>query len=230
MGLVVFLLGFFFNYPLNIIFWIIGTVVGIVFLWPALGLTAMNLWIPRQISQYDFMREFNAPQLLDCGCGTGRHAIQMAKQLPQGGFLVGIDIYDAIAISGSSLECVKRNAELEGVATITNFQKGSITDIPFDDRRFDIVSVMSVLHEIHDSNDKEKAFREIYRVLKDDGLLFMGEWNRNSLNLIFFTGIFAFVFKPKIYWEMQLQDNGFKIYKTQDFSGFINFFARKNSN
>ena len=227
-GLALFIVGFFSSYPLKIIFWIIGFTISIIFLWPALGLTAMNLWIPHRISQYEFMREFKAPQVLDCGCGTGRHAIQMAKQLPERGFLEGIDIYDERAISGSSLERVKRNAALEGVANITNFQKGSIIDIPFDDQRFDIVSVLSVLHEIHNNNDKKKADREIRRVLKDDGLLFMGEWDRRSLQLILFTGIFAFVFKPKIFWEIQLKDHGFEIIKTQNVSGFIDFFAKKN--
>ena len=227
-GLALLIGGFFNSYPLNLIFWVIGCTISILFLWPALGLTAMNLWIPRRIPQYDFMREFKAPQVLDCGCGTGRHAIQIAKQLPQGGFLEGIDIYDERAISGSSLERVKRNATLEGVANLTNFQKGSITDIPFEDQRFNIVSILSVLHEIHDNADKEKVYREIRRVLKDDGLLFMGEWNRNSLNLILFTGIFAFVFKPKIFWEMQIKDHGFEIIKKQDVSGFIDFFAKKN--
>ena len=226
-GLVLFILGFFFEPILNILSWITGVILIIIFLWPAVGFAAMNLWIPRTTIQYDFLTEYKAPKILDCGCGLGRHAIQMAKQLPEGGFLTGIDIYDSVAISGSSLQRVQKNAELEGVADITEFRVGSITDIPFDEKTFDIVRVGSVMHEVHDDADKTKAYKEIYRVLKEDGLLYFGEWNRWSLNLISIAGIFIFVFKPKTYWEIQLKKHGFDVTKTENSAGFIDFFAKK---
>ena len=227
-GLSLFILGFFIYTPWNIICWIAGLAVSLIFLWPTIGFTIMNLWIPKQTARYEFLSDFKAPKILDCGCGTGRHAIQMAKQLPEGGFLTGIDIYDAVAISGSSLERVQKNAELEGVAEITAFQMGSITDIPFEPKTYDIVSVGSVFHELHEEGDKKKAFQEVHRVLKDDGLLFMGEWNRNSWRLIASAGIFAFVFKPKSYWEHELEKNGFTVIKTEEPFGFTDFFAKKN--
>ncbi|NVM56137.1 MAG: class I SAM-dependent methyltransferase [Candidatus Helarchaeota archaeon] len=226
-GLILFILGFFLSSPINIILWIVGMTLSLVFLWPAVGLTMMNLWVPYIKVEYSFLKECSTPKILDCGCGTGRHAIQMAKQLPEGGFLTGIDIYDSVAISGSSLQRVQKNAELEGVADITEFRVGSITDIPFDEQTFDIVSVGSVMHEVHDDADKAKAYSEIYRVLKDDGLLYFGEWNRRSLKLILFTGIFALVFKSKKYWEIQLKIHGFNVTKTENMVGFIDYFCKK---
>ena len=62
----------------------------------------------------------------------------------------------------------------------TTFQYGSATDIPFENERFDIVNVSSVLHEIHDTNGQDKAMLEIYRVLKPGGYLYLSEWNRTS--------------------------------------------------
>jgi ubiquinone/menaquinone biosynthesis C-methylase UbiE len=226
-GLVSFILGFFVGAPLNYGLWIVGIGFIIIFLWPTIGFIAMNLWIPRQAVEFAFLKQFQAPKILDCGCGTGLHAIKMAKQLPKGGSIIGIDIYDAVAISGNSLQRARTNAGLEGVADKTDFQYGSITEIPFDNQSFNIVSVGSVLHEIHDDKEKEKVYIELFRVLKDEGLLFFGEWNRNSWQLILFAGIFALVFKPKDYWERSLQDHGFRVIKTENFSGFIDFYAKK---
>ncbi len=227
-GLISFIFGFFVTAPLNYVLWIVGIGLSIIFLWPTIGFIAMNLWIPRQTVEFPFLKQFQAPKILDCGCGTGLHAIKMAKQLPKGGSITGIDIYDAVAISGSSLQRARTNAELEGVADKTDFQYGSITEIPFEDQSFDIVSVGSVLHEIHDGNDKDKAYRELFRVLKDEGLLYFGEWNRNSWQLILFAGFFALVFKPKGYWEHNLQAHGFRVMKTENFFGFIDFYAKKH--
>jgi ubiquinone/menaquinone biosynthesis C-methylase UbiE len=228
-GLLLFILGFFFNTPLNVAFWIAGLALTLLFLWPTIGFITMNLWIPRQSAEFGFLNDFKAPKVLDCGCGTGRHALQMAKQLPKGGFLTGIDIYDPIAVSGNSLEKVQRNADLEGVAAITAFQRGSIIEIPFDDQSYDIVRVGSVFHELHAKDDKKRAFTEVRRVLKDDGLLLMGEWDRNSWQLILFAGIFAFVFKPKEYWKQELEKNRFKVINTNNTFGFVDFFAKKHS-
>ena len=227
-GIIVIVLGFVFNLlPINIILWIIGIVISIVFFWPTLGLLFGNILIPRMKSNYEFLNAFTSPKILDCGCGTGLHAIKLAKQLCNGGFLEGIDIYDVRAISGNALQRVQKNAELEGVSEKTNFQVGSITDIPFEDNSFDIISVQSVLHELHEEGDDNKAINELYRVLKDDGLLDIGEWNRNSIQCVGMCGIFAPIFKPMTYWETKLHKNGFKVIKKEINGGFVNFFAKK---
>ena len=73
----------------------------------------------------------------------------------------------------------------------------------------------------------KKWLTQVFRVLKDDGLLCFGEWNRNSLNLILFAGIFALVFKPKTYWEAQLEEHGFTVTKIEDVAGFVDFYCKK---
>jgi len=214
--------------PINIILLVIGIVISIVFLWPALGLLFGNILIPRMENNFDFLKGFSSPKILDCGCGTGLHAIKLAKELTNGGFLEGIDIYDTRAISGNSLQRVQKNAQLEGVIDKTHFQAGSITEIPFEDYSFDIISVQSVLHELHEKGDDIKALKELHRVLKDDGLLNIGEWNRNSIQCVGMCGIFVAIFKSMNHWERKIQENGFKIFKREINSGFINYFAKKN--
>jgi ubiquinone/menaquinone biosynthesis C-methylase UbiE len=192
-----------------------------------LGMIIMNVNIFSTAPQYDFLEKFIAPKVLDCGCGTGRHALALARALSEGGHLTGIDIYNNV-ITGNSLETVRRNARLEKVDAITDFQDGSITEIPFKDNSFDIISVQSVLHEIHEQEDLKKALHELKRVVKKDGLLVIGEWHSLTPYLIFSMGILSlmmstFVFKTKYYWRKRLQHEGISIVEETNINGFIRF-------
>ncbi len=177
-GLAAFITGFILLGILGVILNIIGITLIILFLWPGLGLAAMNIILRKDDSEdwgMDTLSKIQSPSVLDIGCGTGRTAIKIAKSLPKGGHLNGIDIYNVNAISGNSLETVNRNAELEGVSDKTTFQYGSATEIPFEDNKFHIVNLSSVLHEVHDYEDKKRAMKEIHRVLKPKGFLLIGE-------------------------------------------------------
>jgi len=217
----------------QIILIIIGLTIVLIFLWPGIGMTIMNLFLLRKIPKIDLiprmkgLKEINNPQILDVGCGTGRTAIRIAKVLNNGGHLYGIDIYSKLAIPGNALETVQNNARIEKVENKSTFQYGSVTDIPFEENRFDIVNASSVLHEVHNVNEKHKAMQEIYRVLKTDGYLYLGEWNRTAWRLITFTGLCCLVFKHKSYWENLLKDNKFKDINYENMAGFGIFIARK---
>ena len=203
-GLIIFIIGLILLGMLGVILSIIGIALMVLFLWPGLGLAAMNIILGKADSEdwgMDILSKIQSPRVLDIGCGTGRTAIKIAKYLPKGGHLNGIDIYNVNAISGNSLEAVNRNAELEGVSDKSTFQYGSATEIPFEDNEFHIVNLSSVLHELHAYEDKEKAMKEIHRVLKPKGILFVGEWNRYSWQLILYSGICCIVFKRKKFWD-----------------------------
>jgi SAM-dependent methyltransferase len=234
-GLLLLAGGFIILSPFSNLLLITGLALCILFLWPTIGLIVMNLWIfsKKGEENYNFLKRFSKPKVLDCGCGTGRHAIELAKYLPPGGHLTGIDIYNNI-ISGNSLERVKRNAELEGVESVTDFQHGSITDIPFSNEQFDIISIQSVLHELHGSGDMEKALSEVKRVLKKDGLLTIGEWHVFSMFLLLTMGVMIimmalFVFKSKNYWRKRIASNGFRIGREINHNGFIIFSCQKTA-
>jgi len=225
-GLFLIIIGFFFEYIINILLWIIGTLLSIIFLWPSIGLLITNIHTNRQeLIRHEFLNGFEAPQILDCGCGTGRHSIQIAKQMPKGSFLTGIDVYDPRVLTGNSLERVQKNAKLEGVAEKTKFLIGSVIDIPFDNELFDIVICMTVLHELRDKKDRKRVFQEIYRVIKPNGIFFMTEINKKAS--ILSSGLTAFAFRTKGYWENQLKINGFKLIKTSNRGKIIEFIAKK---
>lgn len=229
-GLIVFIIGLNLLGMLGITLSIIGIVLMALFLWPGIGLAAMNIIIDKEDSEVqgmDILSKIQSPSVLDIGCGTGRTAIKIAKSLPKGGHLNGIDIYNVNAISGNSLATVNRNAELEGVNDKTTFQYGSATEIPFEDNKFHIVNLSSVLHEVHNYEDKERAMKEIHRVLKPKGFIFIGEWNRYSWQLILYSGILCIVFQRRKYWNDLIRKQGFTILKYVNFGGYGLFIVQK---
>lgn len=230
LGLVTFIIGLILLGILGIILSIIGITIMVLFLWPGIGLAIMNIILSKEDSEVwgmDMLSNIQSPRILDIGCGTGRTAIKIAKSLPKGGHLNGIDIYNVNAISGNSLATVNRNAELEGVSDKTTFQYGSATKIPFEDNKFHIVNLSSVLHEVHDYESKERAMKEIHRVLKPKGFLFIGEWNRYSWQLLLYSGILCIVFQRRKYWDDLIRKQGFTILNYENFGGYGLFTAQK---
>ena len=229
-GLIVFIIGLILLGMLGVILSIIGIALMVFFLWPGIGLAVMNVILDKadsEVQGMDILSKIQSPRVLDIGCGTGRTAIKIAKSLPKGGHLNGIDIYNVNAISGNSLETVNRNAELEGVSDKTTFQYGSATEIPFEDNKFNIVNLSSVLHEVHDYEDKERVMKEIHRVLKTKGFLLIGEWNRYSWQLILYSGILCIVFQRHKYWDDLIKKQGFTILNYENFGGYGLFTAQK---
>ena len=181
MALIIFIYTFILSGFLKIIFSIVGILGLMVFLWPALGLFAINIRTDNNRSHptvnCEEILELNDPKILDIGCGSGRFAIQFAKNLRNGGQIFGIDIFNN-AISGNSLEKVRTNARIENVTSNTTFKYGTITEIPFENQFFDVVNVSYVLHEIP---DKEKALSEIHRVLKPNGYFLFSDFRDDYL-------------------------------------------------
>ena len=135
--------------------------------------------------------------VLDIGCGTGRVSIQIAGMIDRGR-VTGIDIYEGV--SGNTPETARRNAEIEGVSDRVEFRHGNALELPFDDCEFDIVTMGSVLHEIHGKEDQVRVLKEITRVLKPGGRFVTLELVRNWKMYITLL-LFAPVWKPVKYWE-----------------------------
>ena len=98
-----------------------------------------------------------APTILDAGCGTGGtlHALREAGH----GGAEGFD-FSPIALHF----CRQRGLE--------NVRPGSVTDIPFPDDTFDIAISCDVITDAG-TEDEERAIRELYRILKPGGRLFL---------------------------------------------------------
>ena len=103
--------------------------------------------------------------ILEIGPGPGTFTIEAAKRIGEQGRLLAIDIQPII------ISRLDRRLQVQGVTNVST-RVASAHDLPFPDRTFNRVFMVAVLGEIP---DKSKALLEFKRVLKDDGLLAVGE-------------------------------------------------------
>jgi SAM-dependent methyltransferase len=106
--------------------------------------------------------------VLDVGTGRGLMMIGAAKKLTTGK-AVGIDIWSTKDLSGNAKERTLRNAQMEGVADKVDVQDGDATALKFPDGTFDVVLSNLCIHNIPTREGRDKACREIVRVLKPGG-------------------------------------------------------------
>lgn len=97
--------------------------------------------------------------VVDLGSGAGNDAFVARRACGEEGKVIGIDFTDAM------LTLAKQNAEKLGYANVV-FRKGDIENIPMVSSQADVVISNCVLNLVP---NKEKAFQEIYRILKPGG-------------------------------------------------------------
>ena len=97
--------------------------------------------------------------VLDLGSGAGNDCFVARSYVGEEGKVTGLDFTDAM------LEKARKNLEKTGFTNI-DFAKGDIENMHLADHIFDVVISNCVLNLVP---DKEKAFLEIYRVLKPEG-------------------------------------------------------------
>jgi ubiquinone/menaquinone biosynthesis C-methylase UbiE len=107
-------------------------------------------------------------RVLDAGCGRGLALIGCAKKLTTGK-AVGIDLWAAKDLSNNNPEATLVNAAAEGVADRVAVETGDITKLPFPDASLDAIISMTVIHNIPSRDARDKALRELVRVLKPGG-------------------------------------------------------------
>ena len=99
-----------------------------------------------------------ASQVLDIGCGIGGAARAIAGRV--GAAVHGIDL------TPEFIETARRLSEATGLSGLTDFSVGTALDLPFDDGRFDVVTMLHVGMNIA---DKSALASEMARVLRPGG-------------------------------------------------------------
>lgn len=106
--------------------------------------------------------------LLDIGCGIGYFTIPAAKIITNGN-AIGVDIMTEI------LDIAREKA---GDISNIEFRKSEEYSFPVEDNSIDYVFICNVVHEIE---DKVKFFTEIKRALKNEGYIYIIDWDKKEM-------------------------------------------------
>jgi ubiquinone/menaquinone biosynthesis C-methylase UbiE len=113
-------------------------------------------------------------RLLDLGCGRGAVLIAAARRLPHG-TAEGVDLWRSKDQSGNDIETARANAAAAGVAERVVLHTGDMTELPFADGTFDVVTSALAIHNIPSEDDRARAVREAARVLAPGGRLVVAD-------------------------------------------------------
>src|ERR671914_370376 len=128
-----------------------------------------SLELPHPFVTRPRLREILSPEpsqtVLEVGPGTGYYSLDAARWLEPEGTLEVLDIQQEM------LDHTMRRAHALGISNIAPTQ-GDAQALPYPDGYFDAAYLVATLGEVP---DKERALRELRRVLKPGGRLVVGE-------------------------------------------------------
>jgi ubiquinone/menaquinone biosynthesis C-methylase UbiE len=131
---------------------------------PVVALTSREGAFKRRL--LDHAKVKDGERVLDLACGTGTLAIDTKARAP-GAKVAALDADPAI------LERARRKAEQAGADI--DFTEGLSTELPYENRTFDVVLNTLFFHHLTDEAKADSA-EEIWRVLKPGGRLLMADW------------------------------------------------------
>lgn len=104
--------------------------------------------------------------VLDIGCGAGMDLLIAARRAGPDGKAIGVDVTPGMR------ERAKAAAIKAGLWRIIDIRAGAAEDLPVDDAGVDVVISNGVINLCPDKN---RAFREIARVLRPGGRLYLAD-------------------------------------------------------
>ncbi len=103
--------------------------------------------------------------VLDFGSGAGFDCFLAANKVGDSGKVIGVDMTQEM------IDKANANAEKYKYKNV-EFRLGEIEKLPVDDNSIDVAISNCVINLVP---DKEKAFKEIFRVLKKDGKMYLSD-------------------------------------------------------
>lgn len=137
--------------------------------------TTHELYYRKFLSQ-DYLKLPNGAKVLDCGCGGGRFAVNLLRELRKRGTLE--TVVHAVDISKKMLSIAEKSAKKRGVQHNLKLYQSDCRYLPFKNECFDIVMSSGMLECVP---NPERAIKEMMRVLKPKGQIVIASINDNLL-------------------------------------------------
>lgn len=132
-----------------------------------------------KLTHRDFMLSLHPwrgdEQVLDVGCGRGLLLAGAAKRLTTGR-AVGIDLWSSEDMAANSPEATLLNLQIEGVSDKCEVLSRPAQAMEFANDSFDVVVSNLCLHNIYDAALRERALKEIARVLRPGGVALISDY------------------------------------------------------
>jgi len=104
--------------------------------------------------------------ILDIGCGSGLDTIIAAERTGSSGRVIGIDF------SEDMLSRAKKATYIMGIESRVEFHCATAEELPLVDKSVDIILVNGIFNL---NPDRDKLFRELARVIKERGKVYVAE-------------------------------------------------------
>jgi len=106
-------------------------------------------------------------KILDFGCGSGNYTIPIAKVVGEKGVVYALDE------DKEDLNQMMNEAKSKGLKNIVKLEVPGKSRIPLSTESVDMVLLYDILHYYYfpEETDRRQLLREVYRVLKPNGLL-----------------------------------------------------------
>lgn len=163
-------------------------------------------------------------RILDLCCGTGTLTILLSKLFYSDCKIIGVDI--------SQGQIAQAQKKIGNNSDNLIFNVMDAKSLDFKDDNFNIVIISAALHEM-DKDERINVLREIYRVLKSDGIFLIFEHHEPSKSFLRIAYNFYLGYSEKLLshsFEMQrnilmeLKKTHFKIITQTPVRKFFNFF------
>jgi len=131
----------------------------------------------------------NDSEILECGCGSGNSSLRIASLVKK------ITLLDS---SNNALKCARKLADYYGVKNV-ELIKGDVFDMSFKNNRFDFCWNIGLI-EHYDFEQAKEVVKEMLRVTKSSGWIFIGVPNFKSLAIIKAKLLSYGFLKPLTFW------------------------------
>jgi len=113
----------------------------------------------------------------DIGCGTGYFTFPLSWTVGREGLVLGIDISEEMLNEARRRLAQERE---KGAPDNVRFLLSRENELPLEGQQVDVVFLSTVLHELA---QPEVFFREIHRILSNQGKVMVVEWKKAAMEM-----------------------------------------------